>query len=146
MREDDRDRLRRVWCGMYADVRHELARLVRRLEAFESDVLSTLELNEVLDAAKEMFSQFRKRKPTVSAGLPIDHGQRSVFIPLTNVASAQPTIFSEDSLITVKVIALVVTTSHGFASDKDLALRWVVGREVSSLRHVEEFDFHGRER
>lgn len=52
MGEDNRDRLRRVWCGVYADVRHELARLVRRLEAFKSDVLSTLELNEVLDAAK----------------------------------------------------------------------------------------------
>ena len=51
---DDCDGLRRIWCSMYADVRHELARLVRCLEAFESNVFTTLELDEVLDAVKEM--------------------------------------------------------------------------------------------
>src|SRR5258708_20551720 len=83
---------------------------------------------------------------TVSRSLPIYHRQCSVFIPLTYVASAQPTIFREDSLITVKVIALVVFTNHGCASEKDLALGWVVGREVTNFRHVEKLDFHGRER
>src|SRR5216684_4871016 len=83
---------------------------------------------------------------TVSRSLPIYHRQRSVFIPLTYVASAQPTIFREDSLITVKVIALVVATSYRCASEKDLALGRVVGREVTSFRHVEKLDFHGWER
>ncbi len=146
MREDDRDGVRRVWYGVYADVRHEVARFVRRLEALKSNVLSILELDEVLDAGKGRCPVSPGKESTISADLPIYHVQRSVFIPLTNVASAQPTIFGKDGLITVEVIALVVATRHGCASDKNLALRWVVGREVSSLRYVEEFDFHRRER
>jgi hypothetical protein len=62
------------------------------VEAFESDVLSALEVNEVLDAAKDMFAQFRKRKPTVSAGLPIDHGQSSVFTPPRMAKEQKPQV------------------------------------------------------
>jgi hypothetical protein len=36
-----------------------VARLVRRLEAFESDVLAALELDEVLDAVKDMLLSSR---------------------------------------------------------------------------------------
>jgi hypothetical protein len=56
VRVDDRDGLRRIWCRVYADVRHDLARLVRCLEAFKSNVLATLELDEVLDAVIKKIS------------------------------------------------------------------------------------------
>jgi hypothetical protein len=33
MWHNDGDGLDRVWCGMHTEIRHEIARLVRRLEA-----------------------------------------------------------------------------------------------------------------
>ena len=110
---------------MYADVRHEQARPIRCLKTFESNVLATLELDEVLDAVKKYPSAQDKNR--LSADLPADQGQSSVFIPLAGVASAQPTIFREDSLVIVEVLALVVATSNGCASDENLTLGWVVG-------------------
>lgn len=48
VRDDDRERLRRVWYGVYADVRQEL-----RLKSLESNVLATLQHDKVLDAVTE---------------------------------------------------------------------------------------------
>ena len=54
---------------------------------------------------------------------------------MADIASAQSTIFRNEGLVIVEVIALVVATSDRCASDEDLSLRWVVRRKVSSLRY-----------
>lgn len=52
----------------------------------------------------------------------IIHGHRGVFIPLANIASAQPAVFGKDGLIIVEVISLKVTTNNGWTVEGGLAL------------------------
>ena len=79
----------------------------------------------------------------VAGGLPINHGQGSVIIPLADVTGAQPPVFRKNSLVIVEVIALEVAASDRWSPNEDFTLRWVVGREVSGLGDIEELDFHG---
>ena len=141
VRYDDRNGLRSVWYGVYTDIGYELARLVRRLEALERNVLAALEFDKVLDTTKKMFRT--QVRGSSRAGSPINHAQSSVLIPLTDITGTQPAVLREDSLIIVEVIAFVITASNGWTSEEDFTLGWVVGREVSRVGHIEELDLNG---
>jgi hypothetical protein len=88
--------------------------------------LATLELNKVLD--------------------PIDDGECAVGVPLTNVASAEPTVLGEYTLILIQVGALVIALDNRRTADTDFTLRWFACREVPGIWNIKEFDFHGRNR
>lgn len=116
VRDDDSDGLLRVGGGVHAEVGDKVTALVGRLEALEGDVLSSLELDEVLDA--------------------VDDGERAVLVPLANIARAQPAVLGEYRLVFVEVIALVVALGDRGTTDEDLALDIRRKRRVNSINRT----------
>lgn len=124
MRLDDHGGLSVLLVGSDTAVGDEWHRLVDRLEVLESNVLSALELDEVLDT--------------------VDDRDCSIRVPLSNVTSLEPTARLGESLL-VEVWTLVVALEERRSTDEDLSLRRVVCAQVSSLGCVDKLDLSTRD-
>lgn len=105
MWEDNSKGLFGILCGVHANVANQVRRLVDRLQTLESNILrgrvrlrrqqkdaytnlSTCQFDQVLDSA----SQLSKHHPRWTSLLPIDNGQGTICVPLSDIASAEEAI------------------------------------------------------
>jgi hypothetical protein len=138
VREEDHDRFLRVRRCVHAQVRDVVRRLVGGLEALESDVLASLQLDQVLDAASSIRSERSTRVRAVNS--PVDDDHRAVFLPLTNITSSEPPVSREDGRVRVQIVPLVVALRDRGTANPDLALRRIGVCLVASFGDVHELD------
>jgi len=103
----------------------------------------------------------RKRGKKETCDLPVDNGQCSVLVPLTDVSRSEPTVLRKDVFVRIEIWSVEVSLCDGIATDANLSLREMMlgltrsvsvrlrafrhfgGGEVTHIGAVEEFDLDG---
>ncbi|RUP48039.1 hypothetical protein BC936DRAFT_145049 [Jimgerdemannia flammicorona] len=105
---------------VHADVADKQAGFVHALELLQRNVLAVAELDQVL--------------------LAVDDGQRTILVPLANVARLEPAVGCQ--CLGSEVAALEVTGRDTTAADPDFALRGRVASTIASVGDVDKLDFN----
>lgn len=101
-------------CDILKIVNRALVEMRNEISVELCTYLPTLKLNQILDSINEFAEHHNKVRDNFNRQIfkhlsePVNQAQCAIFIPLTNVTRSEPAILSENRLVVVKVITLVI--------------------------------------